>query len=85
MGGEPSGDSAESPGDGSAGDGSGGGVQIVRGGLQVFPLRGRDEFDSSGEFMDYIEEVNRYNNGLPPKGEERPRPPRTTDRAGESP
>ena len=51
---------------------------IVRGDLQVFPLRSRGEFGSVEEYFDYLEEVNRYNNNLPPRNEEREHAPRTT-------
>jgi len=54
---------------------------IVRGGLQVFPLRRREEFESSDAFFDYIEEVNRYNNGLPPR--KRARAPAASSAKGE--
>ena len=56
--------------------------KFVRDGLQIWPLRGRSEFESDDEFWDYIDEVNRYNNGLPPKVAEQDPPPRTTARGG---
>ena len=57
--------------------------QFVRDGLQVSPLRTRDEFETADEYWDYIDEVNRFNNGIPSKRRERERPPRTTAQAGQ--
>ena len=49
----------------------------------MFPLLGRSEFETDDDYWEYLDEVNRFNNGLPSRLVERDRPPRTTAKAGE--